>query len=50
MWRDYSPTWEESLILFGSLGLFAAMVLLFVRYLPVVSMFEHRHAQSEEGA
>jgi Ni/Fe-hydrogenase subunit HybB-like protein len=50
MWREYTPTVAESLILFGSLGLFAAMVLLFVRYLPVVSMFEHRHAESEEGA
>jgi Ni/Fe-hydrogenase subunit HybB-like protein len=50
MWRSYAPTWHESLILFGSLGLFAAMVLLFVRYLPVISMFEHRHAEREETA
>jgi Ni/Fe-hydrogenase subunit HybB-like protein len=50
MWRSYRPSPEESLILFGSLGLFAAMVLLFVRYLPVVSMFEHKHAASEEGS
>jgi hypothetical protein len=49
MWRSYTPTGEESLILFGSLGLFATMVLLFVRYLPVISMFEHRHAR-QEGA
>ena len=50
MWRSYTPSPEESLILFGSLGLFAAMVLLFVRYLPVVSMFEHKRAASEEGS
>jgi hypothetical protein len=49
MWRSYTPSGEESLILIGSLGLFAAMVLLFVRYLPVISMFEHRHAASQEG-
>jgi Ni/Fe-hydrogenase subunit HybB-like protein len=48
MWRSYTPSGEESLILVGSLGLFAAMVLLFVRYLPVISMFEHSHA-SQEG-
>jgi len=50
MWRSYAPTWVESLILVGGLGLFAAMVLLFVRYLPVISLFEHRHAASGEGA
>ncbi len=50
MWRSYAPTWVESLLLFGSLGLFAAMLLLFVRYLPVISLFEHRHAASREGA
>jgi Ni/Fe-hydrogenase subunit HybB-like protein len=50
MWRSYTPSGMESLILIGSLGLFAAMVLLFVRYLPVISMFEHRHAASREGA
>jgi Ni/Fe-hydrogenase subunit HybB-like protein len=44
-----TPTWEEFLILFGSLGLFATLVLLFVRYLPVISMFEHHHA-CQEGA
>jgi Ni/Fe-hydrogenase subunit HybB-like protein len=48
IWRSYSPTWEEFFILFGSLGLFASLVLLFVRYLPVISMFEHRHA-SQDG-
>lgn len=44
MWRDYAPTVEESLLLVGSVGLFAFLVLVFVRYLPVISMFEHRHA------
>lgn len=49
MWRSYAPTAVESLLLFGSLGLFAAMLLLFVRYLPVIPLFEHRHAASREG-
>ena len=47
MWRSYAPSLAE-ISLLGSLGLFAALVLLFVRFLPVVSMFEHKHA-SQEG-
>lgn len=49
MWRSYAPTVEEMLLLVGSLGLFATMALLFVRFLPVISIFEHKHV-SEEGA
>ena len=33
---------------FGSLGLFFAMIFLFVRFLPMVSIFEVRELISEE--
>jgi molybdopterin-containing oxidoreductase family membrane subunit len=42
-WSHYAPTRPEWLLLFGTIGLFAALLLLFVRFLPVVSMFETRH-------
>ncbi len=39
-WGTYVPTrWDWSLLL-GTLGLFAALMLLFVRFLPAISMFE----------
>ena len=50
MWRTYEPTFAEWALLIGTLGLFAALMLLFVRYLPVVSMFETRHDEHEERA
>ncbi len=48
MRRSYSPTGEEWLLLIGTAGLFVALMLLFVRFLPVISMFETRHAEREE--
>src|SRR5690606_16896458 len=44
----YLPTWPEWALLGGTLGLFALLVLLFVRALPVVSLFEARHAEHED--
>jgi Ni/Fe-hydrogenase subunit HybB-like protein len=48
MWRAYAPTLVETGLLFGTVGLFAALVLLFARFLPVVSMFESRHDEHED--
>ena len=48
VWRTYSPTLPETGLFLGTVGLFAALVLLFVRFLPVVSMFETRHDEHEE--
>ncbi len=44
--RSYTPTLNEWLLLLGTVGLFALLFCLFVRYLPVVSMFETRHEES----
>ncbi len=41
-WGDYSPTWDDFGILAGTVGLFGAGFLLFVRFLPVVSIAEMR--------
>jgi len=41
-WDYYSgTTWDWS-ILIGSLGLFAALLFLFIRFLPVIAIFEMR--------
>ena len=46
-WRDYAPTLDEWTLLLGTVGLFSGLLLLFVRYLPVVTMFETKHAERE---
>jgi molybdopterin-containing oxidoreductase family membrane subunit len=48
--RGYAPTLIETGLLFGTVGLFAALVLLFARWIPAVSMFESRHDEQEERA
>ncbi|MGO4524344.1 NrfD/PsrC family molybdoenzyme membrane anchor subunit [Microvirga sp. 2MCAF35] len=48
IWRTYSPTLAETGLFLGTVGLFAALLLLFARFLPVVSMFETRHDEHEE--
>jgi Ni/Fe-hydrogenase subunit HybB-like protein len=48
MWRLYTPTLVEAGLLVGTAGLFATLLLLFVRLLPVVSMFESRHDEHED--
>lgn len=40
--RLYTPTFWDYATFLGSIGLFLTAMLLFVRYLPVVSMFEVR--------
>ncbi|HEX2137145.1 MAG TPA: NrfD/PsrC family molybdoenzyme membrane anchor subunit [Microvirga sp.] len=47
-WRFYAPTLVETGLLVGTVGLFAALLLLFARLIPVVSMFESRHDEHED--
>jgi Ni/Fe-hydrogenase subunit HybB-like protein len=49
-WEGYAPTgWEWSLLA-GSVSIFGAMVLLFVRFVPVIPVFEvHARRPEEEG-
>jgi formate-dependent nitrite reductase membrane component NrfD len=46
----YVPTAPEWTLLLGTIGLFATAMLLFARFVPVVSMFETRHEESEAEA
>lgn len=41
-WGMYSPTRWDWALLFGTIGLFVALMYLFIRLLPVISMFEMR--------
>ena len=41
-WEIYKPTvWDFSMF-FGTIGLFVMLLFLFVRFLPVISIFEMR--------
>jgi Ni/Fe-hydrogenase subunit HybB-like protein len=41
-WGMYSPTVWDWAIYLGTIGLFLALLLLFIRFLPVISIFEMR--------
>jgi len=41
-WGDYVPTGWDFATLFGSLGLFLTLLFLFIRFLPMISIFEMR--------
>jgi molybdopterin-containing oxidoreductase family membrane subunit len=46
-WGDYTPTfWDWSTYL-GTLGLFTALMFLFIRLLPMISIFEMREMVEE---
>ena len=46
-WRRYAPTWVDLGILAGSVGLFALLFLLFLRYVPPVSLSEVKRLRVE---
>lgn len=41
-WGDFHPTLWDWMTLFGAIGLFALGILLAIRFLPPISMFEMR--------
>lgn len=51
-WGLFIPTFWDFATLFGSIGLFFFLVMLFVRFLPMISIFETRQlvAESKEAA
>jgi Ni/Fe-hydrogenase subunit HybB-like protein len=53
-WAMYSPTVWDWLTFFGSIGLFFALLFLFIRFLPMISIFEMRtllpEAEANHGA
>jgi Ni/Fe-hydrogenase subunit HybB-like protein len=51
VWRLFRPTIWDWATLLGSVGLFLTLQLLFIRYLPMISISESREliAQRKEG-
>ncbi len=47
-WRMYYPTRWDFAVLFGTIGLFVTLLLLFIRFLPLISIFEMRTLVNEE--
>ena len=39
-WGYFSPTWVDISLFIGTIGLFVFLFLLFVRFLPIINMFE----------
>jgi molybdopterin-containing oxidoreductase family membrane subunit len=50
-WGMYKPTFWDWATLFGSMGLFLTLLVLFVRFLPMIAMSETRRlvAEKKEG-
>jgi molybdopterin-containing oxidoreductase family membrane subunit len=48
-WGAQTLTWLDYGLLFGSIGTFFAMIFLFVRILPAISIFEVEELAHEEG-
>jgi Ni/Fe-hydrogenase subunit HybB-like protein len=50
-WKMFYPTKWDWFTLFGSIGLFLMLLLLFIRYVPMISITESREliAQRKEG-
>jgi molybdopterin-containing oxidoreductase family membrane subunit len=47
IWRNYHPTWVDFGLLFGSMGLFGTLFLLFLRFIPAVALSEVKELQGE---
>ena len=39
-WGDYSPTWVDIMTFIGTIGMFLALFLLFLRFLPCINIAE----------
>lgn len=48
-WTEYTPTVWDFATFVGSIGLFAFLMLLFIRFLPVINIFEMRNLVREEA-
>jgi Ni/Fe-hydrogenase subunit HybB-like protein len=49
-WREFHPTWVDQGMFIGSIGLFLALFLLFLRYLPAINIAEVKWTMPEGGA
>jgi len=46
-WHDYTPTFWDWSLYFGTIGIFFALLFLFIRVLPVISISEMRELVAE---
>jgi Ni/Fe-hydrogenase subunit HybB-like protein len=46
-WANYSPTWVDWGLLFGSMATFGLLFLLFLRFLPAIPIFEVKELRRE---
>jgi molybdopterin-containing oxidoreductase family membrane subunit len=46
-WGYFSPTWVDITLFIGTIGLFLFLFLLFVRFLPMITMFEVKNVTPE---
>ncbi len=46
-WANYTPTWVDWGLLFGSMATFGALFLLFLRFLPAIPIFEVKELRRE---
>jgi molybdopterin-containing oxidoreductase family membrane subunit len=46
-WANFSPTWVDWGLLFGSMATFSFLFLLFLRFLPVVPIAEVKELRRE---
>jgi Ni/Fe-hydrogenase subunit HybB-like protein len=49
-WGMYYPTRWDIITFFGTVGLFLTLVLLFIRFLPLISIFEMRQLVSSHAS
>ena len=47
-WGTYIPTRWDFAVFFGTIGLFVTLLFLFLRFLPLISIYEMRALVSEE--
>jgi molybdopterin-containing oxidoreductase family membrane subunit len=49
-WANYTPTWVDWGLLFGSISMFGFLFLLFLRFLPAIPIFEVKELRREMEA
>ncbi len=49
-WGMYAGTWWDRATFLGTIGLFLTLIVLFIRVLPMLSIFELRHLLAEQHA
>ena len=49
-WAAYRPTWVDWSLLLGTMGFFATAFLLFLKFIPSVSLSEVKELRREQDA